>query len=259
MTMNLFGPRYVSFDIESARILPPGASELLAYRPLGISCASACPSDTGTAIVWHGRTEDGSSSSTPSPKMTREENAKMVRDLERFVADGYTLVTWNGLGFDFDILAEESGLHAECAELATNHIDMLFHAVCVLGHPVSLQKASEGMGIDGKLEAMHGAEAPQAWAEGRFEEVLAYVKQDAVVTVRLAEIAEERAELAWISRTGNRRRMPLDRGWLKVSDAARLPLPDTSWMHAAPSRDRYTGWLDQVRVSLSATTGASHA
>lgn len=243
--MNLFGPRYVSFDIESARILPEGASEILAYRPLGISCAAACPSDTLTPRVWYGRTPEG----TPAPKMAPEEAAVMVRDLGRLVADGYTLVTWNGLGFDFDILAEESGMPGECAELASHHIDMLFHAVCVLGHPISLQKAAEGMGIDGKLEAMHGAEAPRAWASGRFGEVLAYVKQDAVVTVRLAEIAEERRELAWISRTGNRRRMPLDSGWLNVDDAARLPLPDTSWMHAAPSRDRYTGWLDQVRVS----------
>jgi hypothetical protein len=245
MTMNLFGPRYVSFDIESARILPQGASEILAYRPLGISCAAACPSDTRQPVVWHGKTSAG----TPASRMSRDDAARMVRDLERFVADGYTLVTWNGLGFDFDILAEESGLPAECAELASSHVDMLFHAVCILGHPVSLQKAAEGMQIDGKLDAMKGAEAPEAWAEGRFEEVLAYVKQDAVVTVRLAEIAEERGELAWISRTGNRRRMPLERGWLKVDDAARLPLPDTSWMHAAPSRDRYTGWLDQVRVS----------
>lgn len=245
MTMNLFGPRYASFDIESARILPEGASEILAYRPLGISCAAACLSDTSSPIVWHGKTPKG----TPSPKMSREEASAMVRDLEGLVAQGYTLVTWNGLGFDFDILAEESGMPEECAGLASNHIDMLFHAVCVLGHPISLQKAAEGMAIDGKLEAMQGAEAPAAWAEGRFEEVLAYVSQDAVVTVRLAEIAEERGELAWISRTGNRRRMPLDAGWLKVDDAARLPLPDTSWMHAAPSRDRYTGWLDQIRVS----------
>jgi hypothetical protein len=45
----------------------------------------------------------------------------------------YTIVTWNGTGFDFDILAEESGMLAECKGLAVNHVDMMFHVLCRLG------------------------------------------------------------------------------------------------------------------------------
>jgi hypothetical protein len=244
MTMNLFAPRYVSFDIESARLLPPGVSDILAYRPLGISCAAAATSDGRDRRTWAGRNPDGSY----APRMSPDEAAAMVRDLMAYRNDGYTLVTWNGLGFDFDILAEESGLHAECVELAMNHIDMLFHAVCVLGHPISLQKATEGMEIEGKLAAMSGAEAPEAWAAGRFEEVLAYVQQDAAATVELTQVCEERKELAWITRTGKKRRMPLEDGWLNVKDASGLPLPDTSWMSDPPRRERFLSWVDHVPV-----------
>lgn len=244
MTMNLFATRYVSFDIESAKLLPPDASDILAYRPLGISCAAASKSDTREIITWAGRNPDGGYARQMSPP----ESAAMVEDLVGFIRDGYTLVTWNGLGFDFDVLAEESGMHAECAELATEHVDMLFHIVCALGYPVSLQKAAEGMEIEGKLSAMSGADAPAAWARGRYDQVLAYVRQDALATVRLAEIAEERKELTWISRTGKKRRLPLENGWLRVDAAGRLPLPDTSWMSDPPSRERFMSWTDHVPV-----------
>ena len=40
--------------------------------------------------------------------MSREEAAALVHYLEDRTKEGYTLLTWNGLGFDFDILAEES-------------------------------------------------------------------------------------------------------------------------------------------------------
>lgn len=240
MQPNLFRSRYLAFDIETAKILPDGATEILAYRPLGISCAAACPSDTATPVTWHGRTSSGD----PAPQMSRTEAAAMVDDLANYVKDGYTLVSWNGTGFDFDVLAEESGKRAECIELAIRHIDMLFHAVCILGHPISLQKAAEGMGITGKLAEMSGAKAPEAWAAGQFDEVLAYVRQDAALTAQLAELCEDRRELAWITRREQRRRMPLPDSWLTVEEALKLPLPDTSWMTDPPSRERFTGWMD---------------
>ena len=42
--------------------------------------------------------------------MSQEEAAKLVEYLTTQVENGYTLVTWNGVGFDLDILAEESGM-----------------------------------------------------------------------------------------------------------------------------------------------------
>jgi hypothetical protein len=240
MTRNMFEPQYLSFDIETAKILPDDAQDILSYRPLGISCASACKSDTRETITWYGKNEKGD----PAPQMSGTEVADMIRNLISFVDQGYTLVTWNGLGFDFDVMAEESGMKDECVKLARNHIDMLFHAVCVLGHPVSLQKAAEGMEIPGKLADMSGAEAPAAWAAGKYKEVLAYVAQDAIATVDLVSLCEERREMAWITRAGKKRRMTLPDGWKNVEAALGLPIPDTSWMSDPPTRERFTSWME---------------
>ena len=53
-----------------------------------------------------------------------------VEYLATQVENGYTIVTWNGLGFDFDILADESQMLAECRQLAIGHVQ-LPKAVCL--------------------------------------------------------------------------------------------------------------------------------
>ena len=40
------GPKYLSFDIEIAKDLPDGMADLMAYRPLGLTCAATLASDT---------------------------------------------------------------------------------------------------------------------------------------------------------------------------------------------------------------------
>ena len=54
--------------------------------------------------VWHGHTDN----STPAPRMSPDEAVSLVAYLATKVGAGYTIVTWNGLSFDFDVLAEES-------------------------------------------------------------------------------------------------------------------------------------------------------
>ncbi len=234
--------RYLAFDIETAKLLPEGVDDILAHRPLGIVCAAAAASDLEKPIIWHGRDESG----RPSGRMTREEAARMVGDLEALIAQGYTLVTWNGLGFDFDILAEEAGQVKECATLAVSHVDMLFHVLCGLGHLIGLEKAAQGMLLEGKKAGISGAAAPAMWAEGRYDEVLAYCVQDARLTLQLAETCETRSQLAWRTQKGTVRRLPLPHGWLTVREAAKLPLPDTSWMTNPPARERFLGWVRQA-------------
>ena len=175
--------------------------------------------------------------------MTREEATELVRDLSALTSRGYTLVTWNGLGFDFDVLAEESGLIADCAGLATGHVDMLFHMFCSLGYLVSLEKAAEGMQLPGKKAAVSGANAPALWAAGRHDEVLEYCTQDARLTVQLAETCEHRKQLRWATRRGTLSQLPLPHGWLTVQEARVLPLPDTSWMSDPIPRHRFLRWL----------------
>lgn len=231
--------RFLAFDIETAKLLPPGVGDILAHRPLGIVCAAAVASDLSQPVVWYGKDDAGE----PSARMTGHEAAGVVADLAGYASRGYTLVTWNGVKFDFDVLGEESGQVTQCARLAADHVDMLFQVVCARGHRVSLQKAAEGMSLPGKQTGVSGAAAPEMWAAGRRQEVLDYCVQDVRLTLQLAETSERAGHLAWITQRGDSGRMPLPQGWLTVRDAKDLPLPDTSWMSRPPLREDHLRWV----------------
>ena len=231
--------KFVAFDIETAKVLPDSVKDLLDHRPLGITCAVAVASDLPDPFVWHGITPGGQ----PSSQLSKTEAENVVTRLESFVANGYTIVTWNGLGFDFPVLSDESGGLDRCARLATNHVDMFFHALCSLGHLIALQKAAEGMRLQGKLPGISGAAAPALWAAGRHSEVIAYCVQDARVTLALAAAAQAQRRLSWLTRKGTLGDLSLPDGWLPVFQARLLPLPDTSWMSDPPTRERFLQWL----------------
>jgi hypothetical protein len=152
-------------------------------------------------------------------------------------------LSWNGLGFDFDILAEESLAGAHCRDCALSHVDMMFHIVCALGYPVALDKGAQGMGVPGKPAGMSGVKAPILWAQGRHQAVLDYVSQDVRIAMQIAEAAEKRRKFEWITRKGTKSALPLPRGWLTVSEALVLPEPDTSWMSNPMKRQDFIGWL----------------
>jgi hypothetical protein len=232
--------RFVAFDLETAKILDNVTGDLLSHRPLGITCAVAIRSDRpDSPIVWHGR--DGSGA--PTASMASAEAAALLTQLESFIDDGYSLATWNGLGFDFAVLADESGLVERCARLAERHVDMLFHAFCALGFRFGLQSAAEGMRLAGKTKGMSGAMAPLLWAEGRYDEVIKYCIQDTRTTLEIATAAEQSRKLYWKAKSGSRRDLALPSGWLTVGEANALPLPDTSWMRNPPSREEFFRWF----------------
>jgi hypothetical protein len=230
--------KYLAFDIETAQQWPDGC-DWRRYRPLGISCAATLPGGTATPTLWHGLTGDRQ----PADRMSRQDAARLVGHLASMVRQGYTILTWNGLAFDFDILAEESGMPGECKTLARDHVDMMFYVFCELGYPVGLDAAARAMNLPGKPEGMTGLLAPRMWAEGKRQEVLDYVTRDVQTTLDLATLCERRGCLRWVTRQGASRRMPLPRGWLEVRSAAELPEPDTSWMSRPLSRRNFTAWL----------------
>src|SRR5262245_29758890 len=134
--------RYLAFDIETAKDIPGEDFNWRPHRPLGITCAATLASDATEVRLWHGTTSDGALAN----QMTRDDVAALVEYLCAMAHDGFTILTWNGLGFDFDILAEESGAAANCHECALCHVDMMFHIVCSLGYPVALDRGAQGMG-----------------------------------------------------------------------------------------------------------------
>ncbi|MEN6424425.1 MAG: ribonuclease H-like domain-containing protein [Phycisphaerales bacterium] len=232
-------PRYVAFDIETAKEVPGDDFDWKPHRPLGICCAAALTDGAEQPIIWHGKTPDGK----PAPRLSRSEAGQVVDDLTRMVAEDYTLLTWNGLGFDLDVLAEEADSHQACATLAMNHIDMMFHVFCDRGFPVALEKAAGALGIPGKPPGMSGILAPKLWAQGRHQDVIQYVSQDVRITLQIAVKCEERRRFGWVTRKGTTSSIELPQGWLTVQEAMRLPKPDTSWMSSPIPRHEFTRWL----------------
>lgn len=232
--------KYIAFDIETAKDVPGTEFNWRAHRPLGISCAAALPSDAREPTVWHGKAPNG----LPAGKMSADEARDLVKHLAEWASEGYTILTWNGLGFDFDVLVEESGTFEECKELAMNHVDMMFHLFCDRGFPVALGKVAEALQIPGKPAGMSGALAPRLWADGRYQEVIDYVVQDVRITLQVGQICEQSRSLKWMTRRGSISSIALNRGWLTVKEALMLPEPDTSWMDDPIPRRQFAQWME---------------
>lgn len=229
--------RYLAFDLEILKMLPNGMDDWRDHRPLGITCAATFDGE-GAPRLWYGRGEG----EAPATQLSQLELQALVTYLEEAVQQGMTLLTWNGLGFDFDVLAEESGQHERCARLALEHVDMMFHILCLRGHTLALDRAARGMGLPGKPPGMTGALAPQYWAEGKWAIVLEYVAQDARATLGVARAVEQSGELRWTSERGLRQVVPMPQGWLNVQQALALPEPDISWMRNPRRRSQFLSW-----------------
>ncbi|MCC6457835.1 MAG: ribonuclease H-like domain-containing protein [Caldilineaceae bacterium] len=237
--------KYLSFDIETAKIVPDN-EDLSDHRPLGITCYAIAWNLSSGIIktkAGHGVNADGS----PAPQMSRQECAQLVSGLLGAVAKGYVLLAHNGASFDFSVLAEESGLHSECVELAMGSVDTMLHIHCVKGFPVGLDAIAKGMGLSGKTEGMNGALAPQMWHDGEYDKVLEYVQQDVISTLEVALAVKKRRCLTWIAKSGRRNNLPIPQ-WLTVAEALRLPEPDTSWMSEPMPRSQFTGWMEAETV-----------
>jgi hypothetical protein len=241
----------VAFDLEIAREIPDGLRDWRRIGPLGITCAAA-QGDEGFSSVWEGR-----------PRMTRPECQELVRDLAKLVDDGSTLVTWNGCAFDFAVLAQESGMIAECAELALYHVDMMLMVTFSQGFFLALQKALLGAGLQGKLQdvtlsdgkllkGMEGRRAPSLWNSGEYDAVLAYLRADVENTLALARYVQREQAIRWMSGRGMPQVARFDR-LLTVRECFGLPQPDVSWMTNPPRRRQFVSWMpDDLTASLLA-------
>lgn len=228
--------RYLAFDIEIFKPIPDGATDWKQYRPLGISCAATLDSDEPAPRLWH--------SVDKAQPMLLSEAMSLVGYLDYKAAQGYTILTWNGLSFDFDILAEESHCQPLCVDLAMNHVDMMFHFFCLKGFPLGLNTCAKGCGLPGKTEGMDGAKAPELWQSGEYEKVLEYVGQDVITTLKVAQTVERQKGFDWIAKSGRKNGIRINT-WLTVEDALALPEPDNGWMTDPWPRSKFTGWLAQ--------------
>jgi len=231
---------FVAFDLEIAKVIPGDFTIWRSQRPLGISCA-ALQFDGYEPELWFTRSDNCEF----SERMSREDSIKLVDRLAQAVDMGWKILTWNGLGFDFDILAEESGCWEVCKNLALNHVDMMFHFFCVQGYPLSLDKAAKGLGLSGKQVGMTGDLAPILWQQGKQPQVLEYVAQDVRTTMDVAKSVARCKRISWTSNRGYSQQVFLPQGWLRVTQAMKLPHPDNSWMSNPMSRNDFLQWTTE--------------
>lgn len=249
--------KFAAFDLEIAKSFPDGGHWQDA-APLGITCAALGLSDAPEPRYFQG-----------APQMTRSACAALVAALQAITAQGYTLVTWNGTGFDFPILAQESGLARECAELALAHVDLMLIVTFKLGHYLGLNKALQGAGISGKLQEvqlndgsrlyeMGGKRAPELWAKGEYNAVLAYLRQDVMPLLQLTAHVARTQHLPWISRNGNLKILALEKLYT-VRDCFAFPLPETAWMSDPPDREKFIEWMPPLDMVIPQSPYAPRA
>ena len=229
---------YLVFDLETE--LQRGPLNLDHHIP-GITIAATLTSD-GISELWYeqdpeGRPRGGALSQTIA--------SGLVSFLLDAAQTGRPIVTWNGSGFDFRVLAHASGRMDDCVDLAWTHIDLMFWLHCIKGFSVGLAKAAEAAG-SGKTPGISGADAPRLWAAGEYELVKAYVTQDVRALAAVYEAAVQAGELRWINSARSISAAP--GRLLAVQEACKLPLPDTSWMRRRSwPREKFVGWMSTWR------------
>jgi hypothetical protein len=234
--------RFLAFDLETAKVQSPHLRDWKERRPLGISCAATYCDEATAPVLWYGRKPK----KCPAPQMTAGEATALVNYLGQRVRKGYTIVTWNGIGFDFDILAEESGLHKQCKSLALGHVDMMFHVLCQLGFGVSLNSAARGMHLTKSCQKRQGSLIPRLWADGIYDDVFRHVARDVRTTFALATTCSQRGYLRWITRWGTGRMLRLPGGWRIACAAQDLPKPIQFRDSERWSRDNLTAWMRSI-------------
>jgi hypothetical protein len=224
----------VVFDLETE--VTPGPLDLERHVPA--ITVGATLADGGEPRLWYERSAEGCATGEAL-------SLQSARALVGYLADatqaGQTIVTWNGAGFDFRVLAQASGMVGVCTELAWGHLDLMFWFHCANGYSVGLDRAAQAVG-SGKTQGMDGQEAARLWAAGEYERVLEYAAQDVRALAAIYEGTQRSNALRWINSRGRLSRTagPL----LAVRDAYELPLPDTSWMRRAPwPREKFVGWM----------------
>lgn len=227
------------------------------FKPLRFTCLATALfcGDTGRrdVKVWFGADGRANGGYVDVETATSEDIETVCRDAAQsmkesdclrvlcYIEDkvynlGAKVVTFNGVSFDFRLLAAQfptgSREFLSCAELAWMCYDPCLEMLCAKGFPVGLKAMCTAFGLPQKLEA--GSDAPQLWVSGDCEtrkRVLLYCASDATLTHQLYVAIKTKQEICWISKRGHKCTYKLHDSRLhKASELAVFPLPDTSWM-----------------------------
>lgn len=232
--------KFLGFDLEVCTW--PEDNNWDRVTPLGVSCIGLVGTGWDEPQVYYASSCTGK----PEPRpMNTSELKCFADDLYLLSQEGYKIVSWNGLQFDFFVL------HLEKPDdmfktFAMNHIDLMFYILCSKGWPVGLNVVAHGLRLPGKMtDGVSGADAPKMWMEGSLEDrekVLEYVGQDAKTTLDIVEVASRIESLTWQSKSSRRwQSLPFSKV-PTVAECLEIPLPNTSWMDNPLTRESFYDW-----------------
>lgn len=229
---------FVAFDIETDGLFE---SEI----PPSITCCAAhIVGDREHVRTFH---------SEYAPAMTPRDIAGVVEYLYALHIAGVTVVTFNGAGFDFRVVAAHLEHDADALEkvkvLARQHVDLMFEFACRHGYYASMNSFSEGCGLTQKtgkgcdaIEAWSGETATLASRDG----VLAYCANDVKCLAELYRHIVANGEAHRMTKAGNRRAAPFSKPPASVDEAVAIfesAPPDCSWMSDPPDVVGAVAWL----------------
>lgn len=249
-----------SWDKETAAILPKHA-HLEKHMPLGITCAASLLSGQSEPSVWY------AGMSQPSlldgvhyaEKMSPDEVKMMLLTISDLYLQGYTPMTWNGVGFEWRNAAHETGWWQECKVMSYLHLDLMFHLLALCGYFVSQDRGMRGMGLPGKAASpITGADAPALWRKDP-ETVIEYVQQDVIQPMQFFERTSELGWAAWAYKRTDGVNVDLNQfahgygnanlpdGWLPVYKVLELPEPDVrGFDNPPPTRWDVIEWMTDL-------------
>lgn len=231
----------VAFDIETAS---PADDEHQNYH-LGVTCAALAGINERGAFFSDAVHSKWMNMDGRYTEMCPDECWGFAQRLAKAMSLGYTVVSWNGLGFDWRVLAEMAGPrhYAGIAKLALVHTDPAFYMLCKLGYMAGLNAVAHGMGIDGKMEGMDGLQAIAEWRHGDQQGVLDYVTQDARATLDVYLAILNAGEIRWITKKGKEKALALPGKYVPTAEQClEYPVPRLGWMKPWPRED-FCGWI----------------
>lgn len=225
----------LAFDLEILDTLPDFA-KWKSHRPLTITCAGLAHPE-GTETLWSECVIDRYAQPLDKAGLSR-----LLGALRFWLNTGATIVTWNGLGFDFVLLADASGEYDLCREIALSdhHVDLMFNVYMALGYNTPLSTTCKETIGKGKLDGMSGGSAPELWQKGEHELVLDYAREDAVITRDLYLHLQETPTIKWRTKRGRGapRQLRANRRWHPLWSVAKMleaePPEVPRWMTNKP-------------------------
>ena len=233
---------FLSFDIELSDLFDlDEGQDIEKFAPFHVSVAASIL-EGGEERLWYSEEAPGRPALNLTPGKARE----LLEYLGQMQERGIPVVAWNGLKFDFKWLGYQAQDLALAARIARKSYDPFFQFFNQRGFYLSLAKVAEAMKVP-LHKSMDGADAPRAWAEGRYQEVMDYVLGDCRITNMLILAIKKRGGLEWITRKGDLAFERFQR-FKTVEQVIADPAPDTSWMDNPIDKREFYRWTETLQV-----------